>query len=100
MPKLSAIFILCIVLLFTASVFAQGTVATSVQAGGGRGLGAGTVLGFGGSMLGSGNNFAGTKTRPFSADIINETDQYFADGNHVHREMRGRIFRDSEGRTR
>ncbi len=40
------------------------------------------------------------KGLPFSADVVEETDQYLADGNHIHRESYGNIFRDSEGRTR
>jgi hypothetical protein len=40
------------------------------------------------------------KGAPFSADVIEESDQALADGNHIHREKHGRIFRDSEGRTR
>jgi hypothetical protein len=32
--------------------------------------------------------------------VIEETDRFLADGNHIHRENHGRIFRDSQGRTR
>jgi len=42
----------------------------------------------------------GNKGVPFTADIVNETDQVFADGNHIHRELPGKIYRDSQGRMR
>lgn len=37
---------------------------------------------------------------PFSADTTNESTQVLADGNRIHRETHGKMFRDSEGRTR
>lgn len=37
---------------------------------------------------------------PFSADVVEENDKFLADGNHIHYEVHGRIFRDSEGRVR
>jgi hypothetical protein len=37
---------------------------------------------------------------PFSADVINESVQVLADGNRIQRETRGKMFCDSEGRTR
>ncbi|HEY3767290.1 MAG TPA: hypothetical protein VGN44_01345 [Candidatus Angelobacter sp.] len=43
---------------------------------------------------------AGPLGQPFSADTVEETDQTLADGNHIHRESHGKIFRDSQGRTR
>ncbi len=43
---------------------------------------------------------SGVKGVPFSADVIEESDQALVDGNHIRREMHGRIFRDSEGRSR
>ncbi len=45
-------------------------------------------------------SLSGIKGAPFSADVIEESDQALADGNHIRREMHGRTFRDSEGRTR
>lgn len=44
--------------------------------------------------------FTGIKDAPFSADVVEETDQTLADGNRIHREIHGRTFRDSVGRTR
>jgi len=55
------------------------------------------VAGFGGI---SGPGMSGVKGQPFSADIVEESDQYLVDGNHIHHETHGRIFRDSEGRSR
>jgi hypothetical protein len=37
---------------------------------------------------------------PFSADIVHEFTHTLADGNRIHRETHGAIFRDAEGRTR
>lgn len=47
----------------------------------------------------AGTNF-GPLGQPFSADVIDETDKFLADGNHIHRATHGKIFRDSQGRTR
>jgi hypothetical protein len=47
-----------------------------------------------------GNRASKTVGVPFSADWIDESTQTLADGNRIHREARGKIFRDSEGRTR
>lgn len=40
------------------------------------------------------------KGAPFSADVVTETNQQLADGNRIHKETHGKMFRDSEGRTR
>jgi hypothetical protein len=40
------------------------------------------------------------KGAPFSADIVHEFTQVLADGNRIHRESQGKIFRDAEGRNR
>lgn len=37
---------------------------------------------------------------PFSADVINETTRMGQEGKRVRQETRGRIYRDSKGRTR
>ena len=37
---------------------------------------------------------------PFSADIVSETIQTLADGNRIVQRVEGRIYRDSQGRTR
>ncbi len=42
----------------------------------------------------------GVKDVPFSAEVIQETNQVLADGNRIHQELHGRIYRDSQGRTR
>ena len=49
-----------------------------------------STFGFGGSAEGA----------PFSADIVHEFTQVLADGNRIHRESQGKIFRDAEGRNR
>jgi len=94
-------------------VVAAQTQDTSVQAaknvGRGSGSGSGSGTGSGSQVREAwsgqitsfvGGNVAATKGQPFSADIVDETDQFLADGNHIHREMHGKVFRDSEGRTR
>ena len=40
------------------------------------------------------------KNAPYSADMITESTQTLADGNHITQSTTARIFRDSEGRTR
>jgi hypothetical protein len=40
------------------------------------------------------------KNAPYSADMITESSQALADGNHIRQSTTSRIFRDSEGRTR
>lgn len=40
------------------------------------------------------------KGAPYSADVITETSQTLADGNHISHQDTGRVYRDSEGRTR
>jgi len=47
-------------------------------------------FGFGGAAKGA----------PFSADIVHEFTQVLADGNRIHQESQGKIFRDAEGRNR
>jgi hypothetical protein len=42
----------------------------------------------------------GIKGVPFSADTVTETTRVLPDGNHINQVTHGRIFRDSEGRTR
>lgn len=55
------------------------------------------VLGSSVSSFGFGG---GAKGAPFSADIVHEFTQLLADGNRIHRESQGKIFRDAEGRSR
>lgn len=40
------------------------------------------------------------KNAPYSADMITESTQTLADGNHIRQSSTARMFRDSEGRTR
>ncbi len=43
---------------------------------------------------------ASISNAPFSADVSTEYDHLLANGNHIHRETRGKVFRDSQGRVR
>lgn len=52
-----------------------------------------------GGMVMSGGP-SGIKNKPYSADTVTITDRVLADGNRIHNEAHGRIFRDSEGRER
>jgi hypothetical protein len=98
MLKRSVIFVACIVLIFATGALAQSDTVLAGQSGNRHGVSA--VAGVASPGFGSGGNIPGAKDRPFSADIINETDQSLADGNHIHRDVHGKIFRDAEGRTR
>ncbi len=40
------------------------------------------------------------KNAPYSAEMITESTQTLADGNHIRQSTTARVFRDSEGRTR
>jgi hypothetical protein len=40
------------------------------------------------------------KNAPYSADIVTETSQTLADGNHIRQSSAAKVYRDSEGRTR
>jgi hypothetical protein len=40
------------------------------------------------------------KGAPYSADVVVETSQTLADGNHISHQETSRVYRDSEGRTR
>lgn len=90
MVKLFAIFIFSIVLVFATGALAQGNTALSTQPGNGPGVR--TAIGMA--------NVPGAKDRPYSAETINETDQSYADGNHIRAETHSKIFRDAAGRTR
>jgi hypothetical protein len=111
MPKLRAILTAFSLMIFAALVaHAQGAIVISVQSGQGRGAGDGSGTGTGtsagvgayagGVIGGFGSGISGTPGQPFSADVIEETDRFLTDGNHIHREIHGRLFRDSQGRTR
>jgi hypothetical protein len=81
-----------------ASAFAQGPPPER----GGRGrMGFEGSPGLGGPILpGAGMLRAGVANAPFSADVITETTQTLADGNHIHQTVTSKVYRDSEGRTR
>lgn len=40
------------------------------------------------------------KNMPYSAELLIESNQTLADGNHISQKTTGRVFRDSEGRVR
>jgi hypothetical protein len=40
------------------------------------------------------------KNAPFSADVITQYDRALDKGAHIHRESRGKVYRDSQGRMR
>jgi hypothetical protein len=74
----------------------------------GHGPGRGGGLGFGGPP-GPGPRFLGAeagmpgrvvKNAPYSADIVTESTQTLADGNHIRQSTTAKFYRDSEGRTR
>ena len=70
---------------------------------GGRGrMGLDGVRGPGGPNAESGAGMlrAGVKNAPFSAEVVTESSQTLADGNHIRRTVNSKVYRDSEGRTR
>lgn len=103
MLKLRTISIQLSLLLFSAVILnAQNAVATlsSGSQSTGPGLNAGVDSAYNGVIASiAGTNF-GPLGQPFSADVIDETDKFLADGNHIHRETHGKIFCDSQGRRR
>ena len=56
----------------------------------------------GGRLVGSRGRHARPrgKERPYSADVVTETSQTLADGNHLHQVNTAKVYRDSEGRVR
>ena len=40
------------------------------------------------------------KNAPFSAVVITQYDRVLGNGNHIHRETRGKVYRDDQGRVR
>ena len=40
------------------------------------------------------------KNAPYSAEVLIESSQTLADGNHINQRSTGRVYRDSEGRVR
>jgi hypothetical protein len=53
-----------------------------------------------GTMYGSRLSGKTVKGAPYSAEVITETNQTLADGNVISKKTSGRVYRDSEGRTR
>ena len=110
MLKLRSLLVLFSLFLSVVLARAQGAVITSYQAGQGVGIGEGVgssgnrvIVTRGvaiGGMTGATLTFGGNTGLPFSADVVEENDKFLADGNHIHYEVHGRIFRDSEGRMR
>ena len=43
---------------------------------------------------------AAIKNSPFSAEVVTQYDRALDNGGHIHRETRGKVFRDSQGRMR
>jgi hypothetical protein len=81
-----------------AGAFAQGPPPAR---GGRERMGFDGIPGPGGPIEpGAGMLRAGVTNAPFSADVITETSQTLADGNHIHQTITSRVYRDSEGRTR
>ncbi len=110
MLKLRSLLVLFSLFLSAVLACGQGTVTTSYQVGQGAGIGEGVgssgnrvIVRRGaaiGGMTGATFTFGGNTGLPFSADVVEENDKFLADGNHIHYEVHGRIFRDSEGRMR
>lgn len=100
-------FFLCLFAVFTHAQIAPqpAPVGNGVGTGSGSGNGDATVrvetkTGFVGGIVGSVFTPSGAPGQPFSADVLEKTDQTLSDGNHIHRESHGKFFRDSQGRTR
>lgn len=71
--------------IFLASLLCAGLVNAQV-AGSGTIVASGSIRGFQGS--------------PFSADVISQHSRVLADGNRIDQETHGKLYRDSQGRTR
>src|SRR5262245_60265992 len=88
-------------------LFAAVLTASAQDPGPGRGPGR---MGFGAPPPGApGARFLGAeagmpgrvvKNAPYSADIVTESAQTLADGNHIRQSSTVKVYRDSEGRTR
>jgi hypothetical protein len=94
MMKLRPLLVLFLLFLSAVLAGAQVRVVTSGQ--GGSGVGTAYI----GGMTGAHFAYTGNTGLPFSADVEEENDKFLADGNHIHYEVHGKIFRDSEGRIR
>ncbi len=92
MTKLRSLLVLFS--LFPVAVLARAQVVVTSQL---SGRGTGTSIG---GTTGAVLTYAGNTGLPFSADVVEENDRFLADGNHIHFEVHGKFFRDSEGRMR
>lgn len=93
MTQLRLLLVFFLLLLSAVLACAQGTAGASGRSG------VVVVETIGGMQR---DNFAqtGNTGLPFSADVVEENDKLLADGNRIHYEVHGKIFRDSEGRMR
>ena len=48
----------------------------------------------------SSTSTAAVRNSPFSAEVVTQYDRALDNGGHIHRETRGKIYRDSQGRMR
>src|ERR1051326_7757620 len=89
------------VLLVAVGAFAQESGPTRVPGRGGH-MGFGPPPGPGARFLGAEAGMFGrvVKNAPYSADIVTESTQTLADGNHIRQSTTAKFYRDSEGRTR
>lgn len=80
-------------LALAAGAFAQGPPPPGPRMGPGPG---------GARFLGAQPGMPGrvVKGAPYSADVITESTQTLADGNHIRQTTNSKVYRDSEGRTR
>jgi hypothetical protein len=88
MTKLRWLLVLFSLFVFAVLAHAQVPVIT-------RGAVIGTIGGVPSASFTHGNTGLS-----FSADVEEENDKFLADGNRIHYEVHGKIFRDSEGRMR
>src|ERR1035437_6558743 len=94
--------------LTVAGLLVLAVAASAQNPGPGRGRGrfgpaAGDAAAPGGArFLGAEAGMPGrvVKNAPYSGDIVTETTQTLADGNHVRQSSTAKVYRDSEGRTR
>lgn len=93
MRQLRPLLVFFLLLLSAVLACAQGTAGASGRSG------VVVVETIGGMQR---DNFTqtGNTGLPFSADVVEENDKLLADGNRIHYEVHGKIFRDSEGRMR
>ena len=92
--------------LTIAGLLVLAVAASAQNPGPGRGRfgpAAGDALAPGGArFLGAEAGMPGrvVKNAPYSADVVTETTQTLADGNHIRQSSTAKVYRDTEGRTR